>query len=291
MSDYSLILYSSFPFSYSDDFNMDYPIPYWGFNQDNEKPDSPNLNINLDERDTNEITNENLFKKKKKSIKKKKENIAGNLFIDLNESFNQSSDEKKDKKLLGRKRKDESDDRAKHNRFADDNSRRKVKRIIISELHDFINEKIYEKYDGDIGEGMNKKKLMKLCQDQISNAKIQFNKDFLNKSLEEIFSQKLSGRITNYDEERNKEIITELKNEQNAEISDYFKGLFNLTFKTCLEYFRDDEVRNIYLEGLKKFSDLKEDFQEKEGKDYTEHIEAYIKKYEIILNNKKPRKN
>ena len=289
MSDYSLN--TSFPFSYSDDFNMDYPFPYWGFNQDNEKPDSSNLNINLDERDTNEITNENLFKKKKKSIKKKKENIAGNLFIDLNESFNQSSDEKKDKKLLGRKRKDESDDRAKHNRFADDNSRRKVKRIIISELHDFINEKIYEKYDGDIGEGMNKKKLMKLCQDQISNAKIQFNKDFLNKSLEEIFSQKLSGRITNYDEERNKEIITELKNEQNAEISDYFKGLFNLTFKTCLEYFRDDEVRNIYLEGLKKFSDLKEDFQEKEGKDYTEHIEAYIKKYEIILNNKKPRKN
>ena len=289
MSDNSLN--TSFPFSYSDGFNMDYPIPYWGFNQDNEKPDSSNLNINLDERDTNEITNENLFKKKKKSIKKKKENIAGNLFIDLNESINQSSEEKKDKKLLGRKRKDESDDRAKHNRFADDNSRRKVKRIIISELHDFINEKIYEKYDGDIGEGMNKKKLMKLCQDQISNAKIQFNKDFLNKSLEEIFSQKLSGRITNYDEERNKEIITELKNEQNAEISDYFKGLFNLTFKTCLEYFRDDEVRNIYLEGLKKFSDLKEDFQEKEGKDYTEHIEAYIKKYEIILNNKKPRKN
>lgn len=289
MSDYSLN--TSFPFSYSDGFNMDYPIPYWGFNQDNEKPDSSNLNINLDERDTNEITNENLFKKKKKSIKKKKENIAENLFIDLNESFNQSSEEKKDKKLLGRKRKDESDDRAKHNRFADDNSRRKVKRIIISELHNFINEKIYEKYDGDIGEGMNKKKLMKLCQDQISNAKIQFNKDFLNKSLEEIFSQKLSGRITNYDEERNKEIITELKNEQNAEISDYFKGLFNLTFKTCLEYFRDDEVRNIYLEGLKKFSDLKEDFQEKEGKDYTEHIEAYIKKYEIILNNKKPRKN
>ena len=289
MSEYSLN--TSFPFSYSDGFIMDCPFPYWGFNQDNEKPDSSNLNINLDERDTNEITNENLFKKKKKSIKKKKENIAGNLFIDLNESINQSSDEKKDKKLLGRKRKDESDDRAKHNRFADDNSRRKVKRIIISELHDFINEKIYEKYDGDIGEGMNKKKLMKLCQDQISNAKIQFNKDFLNKSLEEIFSQKLSGRITNYDEERNKEIITELKNEQNAEISDYFKGLFNLTFKTCLEYFRDDEVRNIYLEGLKKFSDLKEDFQEKEGKDYTEHIEAYIKKYEIILNNKKPRKN
>ena len=258
MNDYSLN--TSFPFSYSDGFNMDYPIPYWGFNQDNEKPDSSNLNINLDERDTNEITNENLFKKKKKSIKKKKENIAENLFIDLNESINQSSDEKKDKKLLGRKRKDESDDKAKHNRFADDNSRRKVKRIIISELHDFIN-------------------------------KIQFNKDFLNKSLEEIFSQKLSGRITNYDEERNKEIITELKNEQNAEISDYFKGLFNLTFKTCLEYFRDDEVRNIYLEGLKKFSDLKEDFQEKEGKDYTEHIEAYIKKYEIILNNKRSRKN
>ena len=289
MNDYSLN--TSFPFSNYEGFNMDYPFSDCGFNQDNEKPDSSNLNINLDESDTNEITKENLIKKKKKSIKKKKENIAENLIIDLNESINQSSDEKKDKKLLGRKRKDESDDRAKHNRFADDNSRRKVKRIIISELHNFINEKIYEKYDGDIGEGMNKKKLMKLCQDQISNAKIQFNKDFLNKSLEEIFSQKLSGRITNYDEERNKEIITELKNEQNAEISDYFKGLFNLTFKTCLEYFRDDEVRNIYLEGLKKFSDLKEDFQEKEGKDYTEHIEAYIKKYEIILNNKKPRKN
>ena len=289
MNEYSLN--TSLQLSYYDGFSIDSPFPYYGFNQDYEKPDSSNLNINLDERDTNEITNENLIKKNKKSIKKKKEDLAENLIIDLNESINQNSDEKKDKKILGRKRKNESDDKAKHNRFADDNSRRKVKRIIISELQNFINEKIYEKYDGDIGEGMNKKKLMKLCQDQISDAKIQFNKDFLNKSLEEIFSQKISGRITNYDDERNKEIIIELKNEQNAEISDYFKGLFNLTFKTCLDYFRDDEVRNNYLEGLKKFSDIKEDFQETEGKDYTEHIEAYIKKYEIILNNKKPRKN
>jgi hypothetical protein len=130
---------------------------------------------------------------------------------------------------------------------------------------------------------------MPLCQNQTSNAKIEWNIKFLDKSLEEIFSEKISARITSYHQDRNKEIIAELINEPNSEISDYFKGLFNITFRTCLEYFRDDEVKNYYLEGLTKFKDLKEDLEEANGKEYTGHIEIYLQNYEKLLNKKRPR--
>ena len=130
---------------------------------------------------------------------------------------------------------------------------------------------------------------MKLCQDQISNATVKFNQEFLEKTLEEIFSEKVSGRITNYTEDRNKEVVSELINEERTEISDYFKGLFKINFMTCIKYFRD-EIENEYLQGLKKFKDIKEEFIETEGKDYTEHIEIYLQRYEQILKNKKPRK-
>ena len=263
-------------------------------NKENKESDN-NYSINYFEekitKDMTDLDQKNDYKENKKEYNNIKHD---NFFIDIKQGLNlletqRDLNESKEKKILGRKRKNESDDKAKHNRFSDDNSRRKIKRIIISKLHEFINKKIEEKYDGNIGEGMNKKKLMKLCQDQISNASVKFNQEFLFKSLEEIFSEKISGRITNYTEDRNKEIVFELINEPNTEISNYFKGLFKLNFKTCLEYFRD-EIDNEYLEGFIKFKELKNEYIEAEGKDYIDHIEVYLKNYEKILKNKKPRK-
>ena len=59
----------------------------------------------------------------------------------------------------------------------------------------FINQRIYNAYDGNIGEGILKKELVKLEQSQKMNSSAEFNKEFLNKTLKEILSQIISHII------------------------------------------------------------------------------------------------
>ena len=169
MIDYSLN--TSFQYSIRDEYGIRSPCSFYVFNEDIHEPYLDTFNNNIDENNyTQDMTKreenyENKIIKRKKETKEKNGLMEGDLFIDLNQNMiSESSNEIKEKKKLGRKRKNERDDKANHSRFSDDNSRRKVKRIIISELHNFINNKIEQKYEGNIGEGQNKKKLMKLCQ-------------------------------------------------------------------------------------------------------------------------------
>ena len=192
-----------------------------------------------------------------------------------------------DKKVLGRKRAGDKSIRG-HTKFSDDNTRRKIKSTLVNNLNDFINTKIEDLYGKDIGEGMVRKRLMKLGQKQISNASVAFNQKFLYKKLKDIFSENVTSRITNFSPGRNKEVIEELINDQNVKRSSYFKGLFNVTFIECLKYYRGDDIDNEYLQGLKKFSEV--EFRQSEGKDYTKHFMDYLKNYENIILKKKPRK-
>ena len=215
-------------------------------------------------------------------------NEGEELIIDINQ------DDPNGKRPKGRRKNGENSTNSNHNKYSDDNSRRKIKRIIISELQDYINERIAYKYGNDIGEGMIKKRLMKLCQNQISNASIGFNIDFLNKTLKDIFSEDVTGRITNYSSDRNKEVIQELINNKDLVKRDYFEGLFNITFFDCLKYFRDDDIEPYklqYLEGFTKFNEIKDKFYKKKDKNYINHISKYLNNYEKILFNKKPRRS
>ena len=209
--------------------------------------------FNFGERNTNEITNE--------ERNNSDENRRNDIVININSSNSQEN------RLLGRRRRGDT------------------------ELQNFINLRIEYIYGNDIGEGMLKKRLMKLCQKQISDASIQFNLEFLNKTLKEIFSENVTGRITNYSSDRNKEIIEELINDKDEVKRKYFEGLFSLTFLDCLKYFRDkQDFDNEYLRGFKKFYQMKDKFEEKNGKQYTEHICEYLNKYDEILYKKRPRK-
>ena len=270
-------------------FYLNYPFPYAQYDSfkdiashSSSEYDVGSMNeslfINFFDKNTNEMTND----EKNKELENKIENSIKDVEISNTT----------EKKSLGRKRNGESKQNSNHTRYSDDNSRRKAKRLTISSLHDFINEKIEDIYEDDIGEGMLKKRLMKLKQNQIADASIEFNLKFLNKTLKEIFSENVTGRITNFSPERNKEIIEELINEKDEEKRKYFQGLFNIKFIDCLKYFRGDEdSNNEYLRGLKKFSEMEEALIEKEGKDYVAHIKRYLKKFEEILYNKKPRKS
>ena len=132
-------------------------------------------------------------------------------------------------------------------------------------------------------------------QSQISDATINFNKNFIKKKIGDIFGEKISGRFTNYSEYHNKILIGKLMNEIDENKKKYFNKLFNFNFLECLRHFIGvctiDE-----LEGLKSFDQIKNDIlikYPKDGMEYIEFIDYYFKNFEEIINKKlarKPRK-
>ena len=201
-------------------------------------------------------------------------------------------DNKSKKKKCGRKRirpKDNKDKRV-HNKYSDDNIRRRCKHLVLKNILDFINKQIINKYKGNIGNGIRKKELHIINQSQKSDATITFNKNFLSKTLKDIFSESISARYTNYPSNQNKVIIDRLLNEKDENIRQYFNKLFNINFLECLGHFRG-ETPIKELEGLKCFNDIKKGFLKKyeDGKDYIEVLEYYLNNYEEITINKRAR--
>ena len=131
---------------------------------------------------------------------------------------------------------------------------------------DFINKKINEVYQGNIGDGLFKKQLMKLNQEQKKNSNAEFNQLFMNRTLKEILSQNITKRIKFYDEDHNKKVIDKIIEEK----KDDFENLFNLTFIDCVEHFIGNQKFE-ELDGLTLFSDLKNSILEK----YKDDGESY----------------
>ena len=218
----------------------------------------------------------------------KSENINNKLFvIDNNPLTNPNNNIIKKKK--GRKRKGDTTE-SEHTKFDCDNTIKKIKSIIINELFKFINKKIEEILGKDAGYGFVKKCLKKLCQDQIKNTKIDFNRDFLYKKLQNIFSENVTSRTTYYSNDWNKKLIIGLINDNDEKRSKYFKGLFNITFLDCLKYFRSENISNKYLEGFPKFSDYKRKNLNIDGEDYIEHLSEFLLNYEKFLFKSHPKK-
>ena len=198
-----------------------------------------------------------------------------------------------DKKKWGRKRKNENNT-TEHNKFSDDNVRRRVKHLCFKYLLLFINSQIKEIYNNKIGQGIFQKQLQTLNQSQISNAKILFNQQLLEKNLGEIFSDKVTGKLTNIQSDHNKKLIQKLINEEDIEKRIYFQKLFNVKLKDCFEHFSGNKVIN-ELEGMELFNEISEitsEYLEKyeDGKDYIQQLEYYLKNYENIIKNKRSRK-
>ena len=174
----------------------------------------------------------------------------------------------------------------KHNKFSDDNLRRKVKHLVLSYTMKFINEKISELYEGNIGSGIFRKELLTINQKQKANAKVEFNQEFLDKKLGDIFSEDISTRFTIFPLNHNKQVIIDLKNETDDNKRIYFNNLFNISFLECLKHFRGEIVINELI-GLSGMNNVEETY--KEDNEYLETLQYYIMNYEDITNNKKKR--
>ena len=188
-----------------------------------------------------------------------------------------------EKKLLGRKRKDSLTE-GKHNKFSHDNMNRKIKCLILHFVYLFINCKISELYKNEPGYLKEKYELKKIEQSQVVNSNIRFNQNFLNETLEHIFSVNISHRYKKYDLEHNKNLINRLLNDKNIKRRQIFHNLFAKTFLECLEHFRG--TKNIHeLEGIKTFDKIKGKYED--DPDYLASLEYKLKIYEDIVRNQK----
>ena len=176
-----------------------------------------------------------------------------------------------------------------HDKFTDDNMKKKCKNIVLKCILEFINNKIKKLYNNDIGHGNYEKNLKTLGEKSKMTTTADSYSDFMKKKLKDIFSEKISTKYSNFSPEHNKMIIKSLIEEKDDSKKLYFGKLFNLTFEDCLKNFRGDTD----LEELKGFKNL-DDFvkeelvkkSEENGEEYSKYFAYYIKNYEKLINKK-----
>ena len=192
--------------------------------------------------------------------------------------------------LLNNKRKNDYNPKfeKKHTKFSYDNLKRECKHLVIENVINFVNKKIVEVYEGNIGNGIITKKLLKLNQSQKINSDVEFNKLFINKSLKEILSQNITKKYKLFGQDHNKKVIEKIIVEKKSE----FEKLFNITFIECVEHFiGKKKIKD--LDGLTLFSELKEQIlnkYEKDGESYYENLKMFLERFENKINRAKSRK-
>jgi hypothetical protein len=219
---------------------------------------------------------------------------------EINEVKNKSNGKfNKVKTKLGRKRKrditssnedNKENEKRTHNKYSDDNIRKKCKNIILKYALKFINTKIKEIYKENIGYGRLNKQLKILKQDNKIKSTVDIDKLYFEKILKEIFSEDISKRFNNFLPNHNKKLIESLINDKDDEKSKYFKSLFNLSFLNCLNVFVGKEYIE-ELDGFTTFESIKDDLIKKHGKNYVDLMEYYFNNFKEIINNKKARKS
>ena len=94
------------------------------------------------------------------------------------------------KKPTGRFKKESKKD-GKHNKYSDDNVRKKVKHLVLKSIMKFLNRKIKELFNNNIGHNVLKKELLTLNKIPKFESSIEYNKLLLNKTIKEIFSENI----------------------------------------------------------------------------------------------------
>ena len=150
----------------------------------------------------------------KLSINNDKEKNQVNQHKPLKDNYFKIQDTSKTQETLNKKRKNNSN--GKHTKFSEDNLQRKCITMILNIILEFINNSILKIYNGNIGHGINCKRLTNV-NIQPDFFKVDITKNLLHKTLGEIFSDKISTRFTNYLPNHNILMIKNLLAEKDLE--------------------------------------------------------------------------
>ena len=188
-------------------------------------------------------------------------------------------EEEVENSFLNKKRKDK-------NKYNDTNIRRKTKHLLFDNILNFSNNTIKKVYNNNIRKGILMKQFFPLNTKPKSELNSEYNKELLNKTIKDIFSDVISQKYTNIPKDHNKKLIKDLLNEKDLNIKNYFTNLFSLTFIQCLEHFRGTKFYN-ELNGMKLLEEEIKNYDNE--KEYAENLQYYFNNYEKIINNKKSR--
>lgn len=218
------------------------------------------------------------------------ESMTNEFFVQINnQPINVNSDKEKNfqkntnKNFIGKKTGEKSTDYTNNLNCRTDNVIRKCKNIILNSLLIFINQKIKNLYNNNIGRGLLVKQFKSLNQKNKSSTHVKHMQEYLNKTLKEI----LSEDISHYPFDFNRNLVNKLLDEEDIEKRIYFKSLFDLSFLQCLKHFRGDEV-NPNLSGMSLMNQELKNFTDK---DLRENLEAYFNEFELRINERKSRKS
>lgn len=248
--------------------------------------DLSNYNTN---NDSNQVIN--LFENYCKPVKEKKVIFDINDKEDIQQKIRKNIFLKrpfKEKKIIGRKTKSNNSS-GEHNKFSDDNLIRKCKHIILDSIWKFINQKIRLVYSKESKIILKKKQLFKLGQNQVEKSKAEYNKLFINKCLEDIFSEDISSKYSRHNPEHNKDLIKSLVKEKDETKRLIFQNIFKLTFLDCLQHFRGSCFRK-ELDGMNTLDNycLENDFGNN-AEEYKNILKIFFDNFEKIVMEKKSR--
>ena len=110
--------------------------------------------------------------------------------------------------------------------FIPDKYIKKIRIKLLNSIVDFINKKI-KIFFNNIGRSICIKQLLSINKSILYKSSVEYDKEFLNKKLKEIFSQ-INNKYTNYLSNKNEETIEYLINLEDK--GKYFQELFDLSF-------------------------------------------------------------
>jgi len=268
-----------FYFQQKTDCNTNNALNYFPFDSENESKiyDSPNI-FNPEFNSSFSLDNNNLF------------------FYSSPQNNREPPAPKKTNNLLGRKKKN-SGEIGLHDKYSENNRVRKFKVIIKDALLDLINSKIKENINLTIIIGQKEftvDGLLNIRQDQIISTNVIDNRQLLDKTIRELFSDEIAQNFRKYPKNYNKLVIDKIYEIDNEE---KITSILDMKFSDCIKYFRKeqnymDDERYFCLKGLeKKFENLTIDLTN-EGNDekYIEMLFDLIYNFENIFFAKKSRK-
>ena len=255
-------------------------------------------NIQVPNNDKNSEKQKEIFANKNSIvIQKEKYNEKSSKFNQGNfnqiKNNNETTYIKKEKKR-GRKLKSSSEKR-KNNKFRQDNMIRRIKTMILKNIYNYLNSFINAVYNGNIGDGKNKKKLLKLRYKQVLESKADENINFLKKTLKDLFSDNITTKYKNFGLDFNKNLIEKLLKEEDENKKIIFEEIFNLTFLECLKHIIGSQ--NIELlngingkDGIDTLDKIVNNLDHDDDEEYKEKFKKTAQNFEKIITSIKKRK-
>ena len=168
-------------------------------------------------------------------------------------------------------------------RSVSDNEIKKGRNILLNSIFRFVNKKIRIIFNNDIGKGISIKQFVKISKKELNHSNVEFDKNYLNTKLKEIFSGDISGKFTNFLINKNEKLL------QNLIKIDYFKELFELTFLQCIEHINGTKFIPL-LEGFETLDEILLNEEEKLKGNDIENYKYIIENYKQCVENKFSRK-